>query len=87
MWILLRLLGRIGVGIALAIAIAAARSAGGDAPIAQAVRAPAGCQPLQDGMWRGETVPPVPHARLVDVSLTAPNMMPIMFGCGSAKRT
>ena len=85
MWILLRLLARIGIGVALAIAIAAARTAGGDAPIAQAVRAPGGCQQMQDGMWRGETVPP--RAHFVDVSLTAPNMMSIMFGCESQKRT
>jgi hypothetical protein len=87
MWILLQVLARIGLGIGLAIVIAAARSVAGDAPIAQAVRAAAVCQPIEDGIWRGETVPPMPHARLVQVSLTVPNMMPIMFGCGSAKRT
>ena len=87
MWMLLRLLARIGVGVALAIAISAARSVVDEAPIAHAVSTPAGCQPIQDGMWRGETLPLLRRPHLINVSLTSPNMMSIMIGCGSPKRT
>lgn len=85
MWMLRRLLGRIGVGVVLAIA--AARAPDVSAPIVQAARAPAMCQPLHDGMWRGEIVQLAPRPHLINVSLTPPNMMTIMIGCGSPKRT
>ena len=88
MTLLSRLILQIGMGIALAAAVVSVQATLAASPPVQHVRADVACQPIGDGMWRGGTPPQfLARPRVVHVTLTEPNMMPIMIGCGSAKRT
>ncbi len=83
-----RLILQIGMGIALAAGVVSVQATVAASPPVQHAKADVACQPIGDGLWRGDTPPQfLPRPRVVHVTLTEPNMITIMIGCGSARRT
>lgn len=87
MTVFLRLVLQIGLGIVLAAGIVSAQASFADTLPVQHARAEVACQRFNDGLWRGDIPQLVSRPRVIHTALTQPNMMTIMIGCGSAKRT
>ena len=87
MTMFLRLILQIGMGIALAAGVVSVQATLADTPPVQHAKAGIACQRFDDGLWRGGTPQFVSRPRVIHTGLTQSNMMTIMFGCGSAKRT
>ena len=88
MTMLSRLILQIGMGIALAAVVVSVQATVAASPPVQHAKADVACQPIGDGLWRGDTPPQLAsRPRVIHTGLTQTNMMTIMFGCGSPKRT
>lgn len=92
MTVLLRVMLQIGLGVALAAGVVSVRGSMADSLPLQHAKADVACQPIGDGLWRGDTPqfasrPRVIRTEFNQTGLTQTNMIAIMFGCGSPRRT